>query len=277
MRETQTSLCSSTQLLSFSLLSVQLISCASTKAVLLLQRIIRGRAFGPHCSPWLGGNMSGFAGFNVSLLLFGWQVSESHVWRERKASVTQSVLTASQLQHWKGQLGTSRWRKYDASLSEWWSSKMYGLLIFVDINWHSKDLEVKPAAVRGKSRSTRTVKVLTSSTSYAQLSGSPKPPRGWKRRGKLRGHQEVTGRSPGGHREVTSSRLTIADVPCLPAYHKPFDSFCTMETITIAELHLNIWTKGFPVAECLQWDTPREGDVSQIADLGGSRQVYWPA
>ena len=112
-------------------------------------------------------------------------------------------------------LGTSRWRKYDASLSEWWSSKMYGLLIFVDINWHSKDLEVKPAAVRGKSRSTRTAKVLTSSTSYAQLSGSPKPPRGWKRRGKLRGHQEVTGRPPGGH-QLTSDDCRCAMPTGLP-------------------------------------------------------------
>ena len=134
MRETQTSLCSSTQLLAFSLLSVQLISCASTKAVLLLQRIIRGRAFGPHCSPWLGGNMCGFAGFNVSLLLFGWQVSESHVWRERKASVTQSVLTASQLQHWKGQFVGDISMKKVRCKSEWMMVKQD--VRPVDICWY---------------------------------------------------------------------------------------------------------------------------------------------
>ena len=67
------------------------LSASSTElcieAVLLLQRIIRGRAFGPHCFSSLAiavtWNMSGFAGFNVSFetYVFGrfWQVSESHV------------------------------------------------------------------------------------------------------------------------------------------------------------------------------------------------------
>lgn len=183
----------------------------SSKAVLLLQRIIRGRASTLHqflrktlleSLLWLQIQPGRFQ----NLMFEGKEKRPlpSLYWRHRSCSTGKDSL-----------LGTSRWRKYDASLSEWWSSKMYGLLIFVDINWHSKDLEVKPAAVRGKSRSTRTAKVLTSSTSYAQLSGSPKPPRGWKRRGKLRGHQEVTGRPPGGH-QLTSDDCRCAMPTGLP-------------------------------------------------------------